>query len=272
MNTVRRLTWPLRYWLLLFLLGVALLAFVGMIASSLFISEEWPVREDLKDRIVAEQDRWTSDVWQAEITVALRREGMAAELYDEDGRLLFRSDSTPSPTGDAVSRREEVNRRWVDHIEIFHDGRFVGHARIAHPWIGLVDNRGTNWASLWFMLALIAGSAVVTTGLGMWLFSRIVLTPLTRLSEAAEDIRRGQLDVALPRSRVREVQLLIDDFGRMVAGLQQSIARQATVEEERRFFWRPSPTTCAPLSSRCGAGSKAFGTVWPSRPSKFDTI
>lgn len=233
----RRIVLPLRHWLLLFLLGVALLAFVGMIIPSLFISEEWPVREGLKDRIASDRNLWENGPWQEEIGEALRREGMAAELYDADGRLLYRSHSTPAPASAAITPKgNEVNRRWVDHIELFENGRFVGHARIAHPWLGLIDNRGTNWSSLWLMAGFVAGSAVVTTGVGMVLFSRIVLTPLARMSEAAEHIRRGELDVTLPRSRVREVQLLIDDFDRMVEGLRQSIGRQAAVEEERRFF------------------------------------
>lgn len=226
----------------------------------------------LKERIVAERERWESEDWQKEVASVLRREGMAAELYDANGVLLFRSDAFPSPGPGGLPGTGNVRRRWVDHVEVFRGGRFVGHAQIAHPWLGLIDNRGTNWRSIVLMVAFVAGAAMLTAVFGIWLFSRIVLTPLSRLSDAPENIRQGRLDVILPRSRVREVQGLIDDFRRMVEGLQQSVRRQASVEEERRFLSPRLPTTCARLFSPCEADSRACGTAWPKRRSKCGII
>lgn len=231
-----RINWPLRRWLLSFLLGVALLSFIGIMAGPLFIDEESPIDQQLKDRVVAEREHWESETWQAELAKDFQREGMEIELYDASGRLLFRSDPVPSP-GLGLSRRfAGVNRRWVDVIEVFRDDTMVGRAHIAHRWLGIIDNRGTNWTFIWMMLAVMLGSTLLTSVAGIWLLSHTFLTPLGQLSAAAEEIRRGNFDVTFPRSNVREVQILIGDFRRMTHGLKQSVTRQATVEEERRFF------------------------------------
>jgi signal transduction histidine kinase len=69
-----------------------------------------------------------------------------------------------------------------------------------------------------------------------WQMGRYVVQPLEAMSAAARRIAGGNLDFALPESRVREVAAVCEAFEAMGTGLRDSIRRQAELEEERRFF------------------------------------
>lgn len=79
-------------------------------------------------------------------------------------------------------------------------------------------------------------SVLVITGvlLGWW-----VVRPLAAMSAASRHIAvdgLADVDLRVPSSRVREVTEATTAFGAMGEGLRESLARQAELERERRFF------------------------------------
>ncbi|MBB6671929.1 sensor histidine kinase [Cohnella nanjingensis] len=88
-------------------------------------------------------------------------------------------------------------------------------------------------AGLW--VAALAGLllAVILIGYGM---RRWIVQPLEAMGRGARRIAEGDLDIALPDSRIREISEVRDGFETMVEGLRRSMAHQAELEEERRFF------------------------------------
>jgi signal transduction histidine kinase len=87
-------------------------------------------------------------------------------------------------------------------------------------------------------LAVVVGVLAVTLMLLFvrWQMDRYVVKPLEAMSAAARRIASGNLDFALPESRVREVADVCEAFEAMGTGLRDSLRRQAELEEERRFF------------------------------------
>jgi signal transduction histidine kinase len=83
-------------------------------------------------------------------------------------------------------------------------------------------------------------SALLTAGLTLlgvgWLTSRWLLAPLAALERAARQIARGDTEVVLPRSRVREVNEVAVAFAAMGDGLRAAVRRQAALEQERRVL------------------------------------
>ena len=69
-----------------------------------------------------------------------------------------------------------------------------------------------------------------------WQMGRYVVRPLEAMGVAARQIADGDLNFALPTSRVREVAQVRDAFLAMGEGLRDSLKQQAALEEERRFF------------------------------------
>ncbi len=87
------------------------------------------------------------------------------------------------------------------------------------------------------ILITFAVSVQVSVPVAVGLFmGRSVLRPLAAMSRASRAIARGNLSFALPPSRVREVVEVSTAFGTMAHDLRAALARQADLEEERRFF------------------------------------
>jgi signal transduction histidine kinase len=86
-----------------------------------------------------------------------------------------------------------------------------------------------------YPLAFIV-SQLLIAGLVSWFAKKAVLKPLAAMSLAARQIARGDLNIAIPGSQVREVAEVAKAFEEMSKALQQALGRQAELEQERRFF------------------------------------
>ncbi|MDG0795012.1 HAMP domain-containing protein [Cohnella ginsengisoli] len=91
----------------------------------------------------------------------------------------------------------------------------------------------TSRAGVW--IAALAGALLAAVFLGCGL-RRWIARPLEAMGRSAREIAGGDLDVALPDSRIREIAEVRDGFEAMLAGLRQSLAEREAFEEERRFF------------------------------------
>lgn len=88
-------------------------------------------------------------------------------------------------------------------------------------------------AGIWVaaMAGLLLVAFFIVYSLRKWF-----IQPLEAMGRGARAIAGGDLDVALPDSRIQEIAEVRDGFEAMVAGLRQSVANREELEEERRFF------------------------------------
>jgi signal transduction histidine kinase len=88
------------------------------------------------------------------------------------------------------------------------------------------------------LAGLIAGVAVFLTGLAaaLWLAGRWMVTPLTRLSAEVDKVAGGDLTIAVPRSRIGEVENIAQAVEGMTAALGETAQRRAEADEARRFL------------------------------------
>jgi signal transduction histidine kinase len=84
--------------------------------------------------------------------------------------------------------------------------------------------------------AVELGTFALTLAIVVWLIGQPVLRPLAAMSQAAEDIAGGDLNVALPPTPVREIAEVSAALEGMSGALRQSLDRQNALEEERRLF------------------------------------
>ena len=86
-------------------------------------------------------------------------------------------------------------------------------------------------------MPIVAVTTLICTLGGIaWFLGRMVVKPLAATSEAARQIASGNLEVAVPTSRVREVANVNLAFDDMSAELRASLQHQSELEQERRLF------------------------------------
>jgi len=156
---------------------------------------------------------WHDPNWQSKVSAEVSSSHIGFILYDASDQEIIHA----VPNGsEATSSRE---------VSIVEGGRLLGKASFYMP----------KQTSIWgTVLAIIAGLfAILFIG---WQMGRVVVKPLESMSAAARRIAGGDLEFQLPRSTVMEVADVRDAFQAMGKGLQESLIRQAELEEERRFF------------------------------------
>ncbi|MGA7669740.1 MAG: HAMP domain-containing sensor histidine kinase [Nitrolancea sp.] len=175
------------------------------------------------------QSRWTDPGWQRSAGQQLDAINVGAVLHDSQGTSV-------ATVGDVPSSHPGPGRWW---------GSSNGPSRVVQlrdsgdqltGSVDLYDNSTTSRQP--FLAGVIAGFtglALALIGIG-WLLGHYVVRPLEAVSRAAHRIAGGDLDFAVPQSRVGEVDEVSEAFQAMGKGLRESISRQAELEEERRFY------------------------------------
>jgi signal transduction histidine kinase len=177
-------------------------------------SAENSARLDTAERtIAANPDLWRDPGWQDATRQTLGTLGIGAVIRDASGAEIFRTGTTASNW--RASREETIVER----------GQQLGSMSLFAPF------RPNPFAGVAAWLAVLLALLFVR-----WQMGRYMVRPLEAMGHAARKIAGGDLDFSIPRSRVREVANVRDAFEAMGAGLRASIARQAELEEERRFF------------------------------------
>jgi signal transduction histidine kinase len=217
---------PLRRWLVLALAVVLVVPFLvtGTVAFHLLGSRPQDAAASAAHRLRDNAARWHDPGWQAETTRALSADGVAF-ILSENGQEFYRSTGDPlaGNSGTRSVRRVEVTDPATSRTAtayVYADA-IIGPPAAVRNWIVPLVGLTT--------LALTLG------GVG-WFFGRTVIAPLAATSRAARQIASGDLDVALPSSRVREVAEVNTAFAAMSDGLRTSLRHQATMEQERRLF------------------------------------
>jgi len=165
--------------------------------------------------------RWQEPQWQGSVRDMFNALGVGVVIRDPSGAIIFRTDHAEAEnrsgwwSGSHASQQTTVVEGGQERgtVELFGPQRDNGLARAA--------------AGFALMFAIFNVS---------WRMRRSVVRPLEAMGRAARRIAGGNLDFALPESRVREIAAVRAAFEAMGAGLRESIGQQAALEEERRFF------------------------------------
>ena len=163
--------------------------------------------------------RWRDPAWQRAIRDTLQPLGAGIVLRDPVGAEIVR-------TGHVESGGHPPWQGVVDRqVSVVDGGQQIGSVEFFAPQRD--DSPARTAATIAFVLALLHAA---------WQIRRSIVKPLDAMGRAARRIAGGNLDFVLPPSRVREVADVRDAFETMGEGLRDSIARQAELEAERRFF------------------------------------
>ncbi|GMA52242.1 hypothetical protein GCM10025857_35990 [Alicyclobacillus contaminans] len=164
---------------------------------------------------ITENERnWTNPRWQAQITLELQREGVAAAILSPSNQVIF-----------ATSQHGHHHWMSTQQALVMVNGKWVGTVELSQP--GKADPP----AAIGAVLAVILAIVFVSFQMG-----RNVVQPLESMSRAALKIADGDLDFELAPSNTVEIKQVRTAFQVMVKGLRDSFAKQQKLEEERRFF------------------------------------
>jgi signal transduction histidine kinase len=88
------------------------------------------------------------------------------------------------------------------------------------------------------LFALVTGVLVLLAGLAIaaWLVGRWMVAPLTALSAQVDKVAGGDLTIAVPRSRIGEIENIAQAVEGMTAALGETAQRRTEAEEARRFL------------------------------------
>ncbi|MGH2531238.1 MAG: sensor histidine kinase [Thermomicrobiales bacterium] len=222
-------TLPLRRWLALALVTTFIVPVIatGALVAHFLTSSEFTI-DDAAQQLREDAPRWSDTAWQTATATELAAEDIDFVLM-ENGREIYRS--TPEPLA-ATSGEERV--RLVRTLEI----AASEPRRTAYIYGEQGSGEGGPPGDPPFWLVPIVGltALLVTLGSIAWFLGRMVVKPLAATSAAARQVATGDLEVALPSSRVREVAEVKTAFEAMSAGLRASLQHEAELEQERRLF------------------------------------
>jgi signal transduction histidine kinase len=265
MSSKRVRTWPLRWWLV-----VELIAIVGMPALTTWaLSTTLTARQGTGDvatlatinRIVGDAPaHWHEAAWQREARQRFAALHVDVLLVDPAGHHVFATSGATGPTGWWLWRdylgapipavpigRHTLPRRALTTVPLYQfsplqntrhaTSGHVGEAVLAGiAFIWLVPFTPPPDPPAWLVPAAGLAALVATLAVVAWCVGRLVLRPLAAMSRAADQIAGGDLNVWLPASQAREVAEVASALAGMSAALQAALARQASLEEERKLF------------------------------------
>lgn len=223
------------------LIILPLVALGGGLAGLALMDSRAPAESsDTIHRMEADVARLLASRWEAlqrnpgEVMTELRQlgegESLALEVRNLEGQVLLASRGVEDGDLPQQGFRVEPIRRMV---LIRREGHTVG---VAQLWLWPAE--AVRWLSRVLTLALWAG-VLTLIAIILWVLGSIgrqILRPLRELQAASEAIAQGDLTVAVPKSRVRELTALSQSFGAMRDRLRTSLERQRAMEQERRQF------------------------------------
>lgn len=250
-------TLPLRIWLLLAVVaitGAGFLAQMGLVGP--VNAWEQQVEADrltsVRQLIGTNPARWGDPAWQRQTDAALAALGVdvavypvqagsqapaAQAIYTTPGALRFVGAGAPgSAATQTPGEQNEPTQVMFQRVVIVPGA--AGKASPAPVAVALLwDTTPTPGGFLGLLWGVVEwGTFLLTLAIVLWLIGQPVLRPLAALSQAAEDIAGGDLEVRLPPSPVREIAAVGSALEGMSASLRRSLARQDALEQERRLF------------------------------------
>ncbi len=218
-------TLPLRRWLALALVISFVVPFglTGFIAFHLIGDGTEEKISQAEDRLRADVAQWNDPTWQQAIAADLKKDGIDILLVQNSSQMF---ESTPNILATTDDNGRVVHRLAVQSGNDLYSAYLYTNAETGPP--AQVRNWGVPIVAVTTLICTLGGIA--------WFLGRMVVKPLAATSEAARQIAAGNLEVAVPTSRVREVADVNLAFDDMSAELRASLQHQSELEQERRLF------------------------------------
>lgn len=216
MKTIR-----IRKFIILFFLLLLLLPWIFLVAAHLIGTKTVSFQlNDTQKRNLSETvhlietntENWTNQDWQHQIQSRLKSMNMDVKILSATDQEIYRSTSKDTRT-----------LKKTEQFTIIQDGKVLGKVFIYLP-----NSRDIQ------IIAAFTG-LLLAFFIIAYEMRKHILKPLEKMSLAARQIAKGDLDVQLPNSRITEIADVRDGFKIMVGGLNESFRKQVALEEERRF-------------------------------------
>lgn len=231
-DSPHRRTVPVRGWFALAAVTTfAMVAVVVLISVALFGASDVDAQDRIDDAsatLRSGADQWTDPAWQARTSAALDAEGVSFVLYS-GGHELYRSTAgTPIDDPGANDQIWDADRgdRIVRSITVEGTGPPL-NARLSAPLDG--DSPVPALLRATLVIGLVAAAVSLAFGRPFVRWLRAVRAATGRVSE-------GDLDVTLPPSPISEIVAVNAAFDAMTNQLDESLEKQAQLENERRLF------------------------------------
>lgn len=220
-------TLPIRRWLALALASMFIVPAFTMVAIGfiLFRDTQGPTSADSEAVAILRDgaDRWDNPAWQSAMGEELSARDVDVVLFEGDQEIYRTAQNPLSGSGDTsrLVRQVEFTDADPQRTAVIYSNQDQGPPEELRVWFVPV--------------ALFTALGLTLTGIA-WFLRRSVVAPLTATSLAAQQVAQGELDVALPSSRVREVAQLNHAFAAMSGALRASLQQQVAMEQERKLF------------------------------------
>ena len=253
-------TLPLRMWLILAVAAITGAGFLAQFGLTVPISLWQQQTEDtrlasVRQIIGTNAAQWRDPAWQRHADARLTALSVDVALFPtqpeaqtQSGQPVFMTTGAHRflDTPGAISAGAEPQASAQAQADmsaqlVFHRMVITNPAQSPNlPPVGVAflwdtsPDAGAFFGFIWAAVEL--GTFALTLVIVVWLIGQPVLRPLAAMSQAAERIAGGDLNVDLSPSPVREVADVSAALAGMSAALRQSLDRQAALEEERRLF------------------------------------
>ncbi|GGH73134.1 signal transduction histidine kinase [Pullulanibacillus pueri] len=154
---------------------------------------------------------WTDAVWQKQLRSQLQKMNIDATLLSPSDQKIFQ-------TADNLALRSS------EQFSVIQNGQVLGRVILYLPASNVIQ-----------MIAAFSGLLLAFFIVGFEM-RRFILRPLEKMSQAAQDIADGDLDIQLPATRISEIAKVREGFEVMVKGLKEAFHKQRESEKERRFI------------------------------------
>ena len=243
---------PLRLWLIVAVVAITGAGFLAQLGTTVLVSFWEQQASDARltsvsQTLGSDTSAWQNPVWQRSAASSLASMDVDAAVFTGQSaqpvfatsgarQLLDTGDQSPMDSAaqpSSISSQGEPVFQRIVLTSPARDGASARQVGVAYLWFNGPPT-DVPWTLLWPLTEL--GAFALALAIVVWLIGQPVIRPLTEMANAAESIAGGQLDVRLPRSPVYEIAEVSAALEGMSATLRESLDRQHSLENERRFF------------------------------------
>ena len=243
---------PLRLWLIVVMVAIIGLGFLTQLMMTSIIGVWRQQAADaqvtaIRQTLGTDTASWSNPAWQRraaasltemQVDMAVFAGSSAQPVFATSGarQLLDTSQQSAASSAAQTTNDANVDGPVFQRIALMAPARDGADARqvgVALLWFNGSPNDPL-WTALWALTEL--GAFALALVIVVYLVGQPVVYPLLEMGRAAERIAGGDLDVQLSRSPVHEIAEVSGALEGMTQALRASLARQATLEGERRLF------------------------------------
>lgn len=244
---------PLRLWLVVAVVAITGTGFLAQIGMTMLVGI-WEQQASearltaIRQTLGTDAASWRDPIWQRSATTTLAAMDVDVAVFASastqpdfatrrarhllDLSQLSMTDSAATQPSDAATTSGPVFQRIV-LVTPGQTGATSHQAGVAYLWFNSPPTDAP-WGLIWIVTEL--GAFALALGIVVSLIGQPVIRPLIAMGHAAEDIAGGNLTVQLPHSPVYEIAEVSSALEGMSATLRESLARQESLEGERKLF------------------------------------